>query len=101
MLDGLPVGRGEPVSAIAFASGGHESLQRRRLPGAQLMLAARNCVARRHLALLGPRCGKIVKVDARRAACPNHMPPARPSHPARPTHRTHTHPPPSEGRMLP
>ena len=69
-----------------------ESLQRRRLPGAQLMLAARNCVARRHLALLGPRCGKIVKVDARRAACPNHMPPARPSHPARPTHRTHTHP---------
>ena len=62
-MDGLPVGRGDPVSAIAFASGGHESLQRRRLPGAQLMLAARNCVARRHLALFGPRCGKIVKVD--------------------------------------
>ena len=44
---------------------------------------------------------KMVEIDARRAACPPHMPPARPSHPARPTHRTHTHPPPSEGRMLP
>ena len=48
-MDGQPVWRGEPVSAIAFASGGHESLQRRRLPGAQLMLG--------YSLLAGIQCG--------------------------------------------